>query len=226
MTGHVLDRAILSSLKGRHARLAIRDGGALWYDPDYAVFAAVEDHSEASLEGLGRLTGHGDVAMLEPDPPTSAPGAAVVSQALGVQMVLERLVEWRRPGADMVPLGEQDGPEMLALAQLTEPGPFFAKTHLLGDFYGVRIDGRLAAMAGERMKPDGYTEVSGVCTHPDFRGRGLAGALSHHVATRILERGEQPFLHAYADNAGAIGLYQALGFRIRTEVQMVRLTRA
>jgi len=226
MPPHPLDRAILSSLKGRHAHLAIVQGGACRYDPDYAVFAAVEDHGEASLAGLGALTAHGDIAMLEPDPPTQAPGAALVSQALGVQMVLDRLADWRSPGVEMIPLAEDDAQEMLELARLTQPGPFFDKTHLLGDFYGVRIDGRLAAMAGERMKPEGYTEVSGVCTHPDFRGRGLAGALSHHVATRILERGEQPFLHAYADNAAAIGLYETLGFRVRAEVQMVRLTQA
>ena len=222
---HVLDQAVLSSLKGRHAAFARIQGNARRYDPAYGVFAAVETHDEAALAELGALTVLGDVAMLEPSPPAGAPGAAVVSQALGVQLVLDSLADWRKPDGEIVPLGEADASEMLTLARLTEPGPFFEKTHRLGDFYGVRIDGRLAAMAGERMKPDGHTEVSGVCTHPDFRGRGLAGALSHHVATRILERGEVPFLHAYADNAGAIGLYEALGFRIRTEVQMVRLTR-
>jgi hypothetical protein len=81
-------------------------------------------------------------------------------------------------------------------------------------------------MAGERMKPDGFTEVSGVCTHPDHRGRGYAGALMRLVARRILDRGETPFLHAYASNTGAIALYETLGFTLRREVLMTRLSRA
>jgi predicted GNAT family acetyltransferase len=226
MTAHPLDQAILSSLKGRHAPLAVIRGRARRYNPAYAVFAAVEGHGEETLASLGALTAHGDIAMLEPDPPTQVPGVALVSQALGVQMVLDRLVDRPQPGVAMVRLGDADAPEMLTLAQLTEPGPFFEKTHLLGDFQGVRISGRLAAMAGERLKPDGFTEVSGVCTHPDFRSRGLAAALSHLVASRILERGDVPFLHAYADNAGAIALYEGLGFSIRRQVQMVRFRKA
>ncbi|MEI9963878.1 MAG: GNAT family N-acetyltransferase [Caulobacteraceae bacterium] len=104
---------------------------------------------------------------------------------------------------------------MLALATLTQPGPFFARTHQLGDFIGVKQEGRLVAMAGERMRPTGFTEVSGVCTHPDWRGRGYAAGLMRLVAARILARGETPFLHVYASNTGAIALYEALGFRLR-----------
>jgi predicted GNAT family acetyltransferase len=115
---------------------------------------------------------------------------------------------------------------MLALATLTRPGPFFERTHELGEFIGVREGGRLIAMAGERMKPDGFTEVSGVCTHPDFRGQGHAAALTRIVASRIRERGETPFLHAYASNAPAIALYERLGYRLRRNVLMVRLTAA
>jgi predicted GNAT family acetyltransferase len=122
---------------------------------------------------------------------------------------------------------------MLALATLTEPGPFFEKTHRLGDFVGVRAGGQLVAMAGERMKPDGFTEVSGVCTHPGHRGRGYAATLMRHVAARILARGETPFLHAYAtthththNNHAAIALYQRLGFALRREILMTRLTPA
>lgn len=90
----------------------------------------------------------------------------------------------------------------------------------------MKANGRLVAMAGERMKPDGFTEVSGVCTHPEHRGRGYAGALMRLVAGRILDRGETPFLHAYASNRGAIALYQTLGFTLRRGVLMTRLTRA
>ena len=224
---HPLDRPAWSALTGRQAHLALVEGGARRFDPAYGVFAAVEDRSPANLAGLGELVAaHGDVALLEAAPPTDAPGVAVVSQDLGVQMVAERLTAAAAAGFEMVPLGEADAPEMLALATLTQPGPFFERTHELGDFFGVRADGRLVAMAGERMKPDGFTEVSGVCTHPDHRGCGYAGALMRLVAGRILERGETPFLHAYASNRGAIALYERLGFTLRREVLMVRLTRA
>jgi predicted GNAT family acetyltransferase len=115
---------------------------------------------------------------------------------------------------------------MLALAQLTQPGPFLARTHVMGMFRGIRIDGRLAAMAGERMRVPGYTELSGVCTHPDFRGRGLARRLSAIVCAGIDARGETPFLHAWKDNHAAIALYEQLGFRLRAEVNVAVLERA
>ena len=117
-------------------------------------------------------------------------------------------------------------PEMLALATLTEPGPFLSRTHVMGRFVGIRIDGRLAAMAGERLSFPGFTEVSGVCTHPDFRENGLARRLSATVTARIQARGEQPFLHAWMSNAPAIRLYESLGFEIRSDVDVKVLERA
>lgn len=114
---------------------------------------------------------------------------------------------------------------MGALATLTEPGPFFARTHTLGGFIGVRIDGRPAAMAGERMRFPGHVEVSGVCTHPDFRGQGLAWRLSAAVAADIQQRGDTPFLHAWTTNTAAISLYEGLGFVVRTRVHVAVLRR-
>jgi predicted GNAT family acetyltransferase len=224
---HPLDRTAWSALNGRHAGFALVRGGARRYHPAYGVFAAVADASDASLADLGALVAeHGDVALLQPDPPSGIPGVVVAAQDAGVQMVAAALTEAPSPGFEMAKLGEEDAAEMLALASLTAPGPFFAKTHRLGDFFGVRQNGRLVAMAGERMKPDGFTEVSGVCTHPDHRGRGYAEALMRRVARRILARGETPFLHAYASNSGAIALYERLGFRLRRELLFTRLTLA
>jgi predicted GNAT family acetyltransferase len=122
-------------------------------------------------------------------------------------------------------LGEADAPEMMALARQTEPGPFYAETYRMGSFIGVRREGRLVAMAGERLRLPGFTEVSGVCTHPDHRGQGLARTLMLHVMAGIRARGDVPFLHAYADNAGAIALYRKLGFVLRREVVLTVLVR-
>jgi len=153
------------------------------------------------------------------------PGTTVASRAVVVQMIAQDLTPADPAPFDIVALTEADAPQMLALATLTEPGPFFARTHELGDFIGVKAEGRLIAMAGERMKPTGFTELSGVCTHPDHRGRGYAGALSRVVVARILARRETPFLHAFASNTGAIGLYESLGFALRRELAMTALRR-
>jgi predicted GNAT family acetyltransferase len=140
-------------------------------------------------------------------------------------MVATRSIRVPESDADIVELTDADAPEMLALATLTEPGPFLSRTHTMGTFRGIRIGGRLAAMAGERFRFPGYTEVSGVCTHPDFRGRRLARRLSAAVAARIEWRGERPFLHAWKTNQVAISLYQSLGFEIRAEVHIKVLER-
>jgi predicted GNAT family acetyltransferase len=152
------------------------------------------------------------------------PGTIVSRTATLAQMVAEAII----PGTgdvDFVTLTDMDAPEMRTLAALTKPGPFASLTHRLGGFIGVKREGRLVAMAGERMRLDGFTEVSGVCTHPDHRGRGYAGALMRTVASRMLARGETPFLHSYADNATAIALYESLGFRTRAAINMAVLVR-
>jgi len=219
---HPLDRPAWTALRTRQQALAQGEGRALRYDGDYAIFAATGDHAPPSLAALGALIGAtGPAIVLQKDPLPPVPGTRVGKHRMGVQMVAETL-----SGAadmDFLELGDADAAEMLALATLTEPGPFFAQTHRLGDFIGIRHEGRLVAMAGERMKPDGFTEVSGVCTHPGWRGRGYAGGLMRVVAERILARGETPFLHAYADNRGAIALYESLGFRLRCDVNVTVL---
>jgi predicted GNAT family acetyltransferase len=142
-----------------------------------------------------------------------------------VQMVATRSLAADVDLDGIAGLTEADAPEMLALAQLTEPGPFLARTHLMGSFVGVREGGRLLGMAGERLRLPGYTEVSGVCTHPDARGRGFARRLSAAVAARIEAQGEQPFLHAWSSNRAAIALYESLGFVQRAEVHVAVLER-
>ena len=191
----------------------------------YGLFAAAADQTPTSQAALAALCpDQGAIALVEAFEARAPQGLRIIDRGVCVQMLADAIA----PGeADIaVTLDGADASEMVALASLTRPGPFFERTHELGGFVGVRVDGRLAAMAGERMKLPGFTEVSGVCVHPDFRGAGYARELSRLVARRILARGETPFLHAFADNTPAITLYEALGFRLRTTMRLTVLARA
>jgi ribosomal protein S18 acetylase RimI-like enzyme len=220
-----LDRPIWSALTGRQAEFAEGSGLALRYRSSVEPFAAAAGDDVASLEALSELATPGDFLLLiQAEPSPVPPGITLVHEAVGVQMVASPISG--DPPAQAVPLADADVPDMIALAELTKPGPFRAETHRLGQFWGIHRKGRLVAMAGERMKLPGFTEVSGVCVHPDWRGHGFARALSAFVASLIEERGETPFLHAYADNVAAIRLYEELGFSIRCEMAVQALALA
>ena len=222
----MLDRPIWSALSTRHRHLSLGGELARRYVKDVNLFASACDDSPAALAALADLVQPGERVFVLQVPDIVVPaGLALVKAGKGVQMVATRRVQAAGSDEDLVELTDADAPEMLALAKLTEPGPFLSRTHTMGRFLGVRIDGRLAAMAGERFLFPGYTELSGVCTHPDFRHRGLARRLSTAVAAHIESRGERPFLHAWKDNRPAISLYESLGFEIRAEVDVKVLGR-
>ncbi|MFC5526051.1 GNAT family N-acetyltransferase [Rhodanobacter ginsengisoli] len=225
---NMLDRPVWSSLSTAHESLSVGGELARRYQADINRFASARDDSDAALEALTRLVpASGQVFILQVPEISIPAGLTAVKLAKGVQMVAHAAVAPPDDGsADIIALGDADAAEMLALATLTEPGPFLARTHRMGSFFGVRIDGRLAAMAGERFRFPGYTEVSGVCTHPDFRGRGLARRLSRHVAATIAARGDTAFLHAWKNNVPAIALYESLGFQWRCDVNVAVLERS
>lgn len=222
----MLDRPAWAALGTRHLGLSCGGPLARRYAKDVNLFASARDDSAAALVALTDLLQPGERIFILQVPDIVVPdGLVPVKAAKGVQMVATRSIEAAGPDDDLVKLTDADAPEMLALARLTEPGPFLARTHVMGEFLGIRVDGRLAAMAGERFRFPGHTEVSGVCTHPDFRHRGFARRLSAAVAARIESRGERPFLHAWRTNRPAIALYESLGFEIRAEVDVKVLER-
>ena len=213
---HFLDRPVWSALTTRWAPLAEGAAQARRLGRDYGVFGAAADRSPESLSALAALVPEdGELWTVEHEDWPAPPGTRFLRQAACVQMTCDALTPSDLPGFEIVDLTEHDAPDMYELATLTKPGPYVAHTNRLGDFIGVKAADRLIAMAGERMKMPGLSEVSGVCTHPDHRGRGYAGALMRTVAARMLARGETPWLHAYATNTGVIALYESLGFRHR-----------
>lgn len=222
---HPLDRPVWASLTTHHASVSEGNALARRFVREVNLFASSRDETPEAVTALADLVRPQESVFLLQVPEVVIPAALVeVKAAKGVQMVATRSLPGVPPSAAIHKLTDQDASEMLALAKLTEPGPFLPRTHTMGAFLGVRIDGRLAAMAGERMRFPGYTEVSGVCTHPDFRGRGLARALSTAVVAAIEARGDQAFLHAWKTNHAAIALYESLGFELRAEVNVSVLT--
>jgi len=216
---HPLDRPVWTALATGWAQLAEGDDRARRLNRDHGVFGAAADRSAPSQAALGALVpAQGELWLIEREPWPPPPGTRCTHTAAVVQIVAEAITPGPPPGLAFVELGEDDAPAMYDLATLTRPGPYVVHTNRLGKFIGVKSEGRLVAMAGERMAMPGMREVSGVCTHPDFRGLGYAGALMRVVAERMLARGEVPFLHAYAGNTGAIALYHQLGFRHRADV--------
>lgn len=219
----LLDRPIWSALTTSQKHLAEGGPQARRYPVDMTPFADMVDMSAASFAALGGLLSGSQVAALFTPEPVDVPaGFKVVLAETGEQMIGSPADSALRD-AGIVTLGPADVPAMMALTELTKPGPFAARTHELGTFLGIRVGGELVAMTGERMKPGNFTEMTAVCVHPDHRGRGYAQALLAAVARQIEARDEIPFLHVFSNNASAIALYQRQGMRIRRRLYVTVL---
>jgi len=213
---HPLDNPAWSSLNGPHAGFAERSGVAARYPADVSPFAGLpEDPDAQAWAGLAELVAPGGAVVLTGPQHRPPPGWTATALVPGVQFDGSAIAG--APDPEAVRLTEADVPEMIDLVRRTEPGPFEKRTRELGTYLGIRRGGALVAMAGERMHPPGWTEISAVCTDPAHRGQGLAARLTLAVAAGIRARGEVPFLHTGAHNAPAIRLYEALGFVLRRE---------
>ncbi|MFE7483892.1 GNAT family N-acetyltransferase [Streptomyces sp. NPDC057552] len=217
---HPLDNPARSSLTGPHAHFAERRGRILRYPVDVSPWLDLPDVPDArDWADLAALAGPGGEVGLPPLREGPPPGWEIVHRIDGVQLVDVSVVP--APAPDAVRLGPADVPEMLDLVARTRPGPFLPRTVELGTYLGIRRNGALVAMAGERLHPPGWTEISGVCTDASVRGQGLASRLVLAVAYGIRERGETPFLHTSAGNTTAIRLYESLGFRLRRRTEFI-----
>lgn len=216
MTG-LLDNIVWHTLVGHQARFAAGSGGARRYARGFSPivgFATPDDPDFAALVDHCAIDEHFYCDGWSGTPPS---GWQVDAETTMFKMVWEAAAVPPDPADDAIALGPSDAEAAMALATLTQPGPFGPRTIELGEYFGIFQGDRLVAMAGERMHAGTLREISGVCTHPDFQGRGLARRLMTKLLHRQRRRGETPFLHVMRDNTGARALYARMGFRDRRE---------
>jgi ribosomal protein S18 acetylase RimI-like enzyme len=221
-----LDNPVWHALTGPHTEFSEGTGLALRYDRTVSPFAGLPDEpGPEAWSALRTLVGPGGAAIVFRTDRLEAPaGWAEPMRLPTLQMVASAPIGAGDP--EFMRLGAGDVDEMLALVKETKPGPFFARTHELGTYIGTREGGKLIAMAGERMRFAGYTEISAVCTDPGARKRGLATRLVRAVAAGLEARGETPILHVLADNSSAIRVYEAIGFTTRAAFDVVMVQAA
>lgn len=222
---HLLDNVIWNALCTSHADRSRGNDLARRYIPEFARFAGMPGLSDAGFRALAADMASGEIVAMS-EAHDFDPGRCfdVIDRMNLVQMIGAATGPVHEP-ARLRPLGAGDVAQMTALIQATAPGPWFERTSELGRFIGFEEGGRLVAMAGERMRVTGHTEISAVCCHPDWRGRGLAADLMRLVSQAIVARGELPFLHVLAENASAIALYEKLGLRKRRQSRFTVLRR-
>jgi predicted GNAT family acetyltransferase len=220
---HPLDHPIWSALTTRQRALAEGDGPARRYPVAFTPFADMADMSAKGFAALGALMSDQEIAVLFTPEPVEVPAAFKVLLAKPAEQMIGVPAAPSIRGAEIVTLGSADVPAMMALTELTKPGPFNVRTHELGTFLGIKVEGELVAMAGERMKPGNYTEMTAICVHPSHRGRGHAQALMAAVSRQIAARGEIPFLHVFSDNTSAIALYRRQGMETRRRLHVTVL---
>jgi ribosomal protein S18 acetylase RimI-like enzyme len=213
-----LDNPVWHALTGPHAGFAFGRGAARHYPRDIAPFSAIAEPTAAAYRDLAAdLTLGFEARLFRPTDEAAPPGWEAISARPIVQMVADGTMPEPAGIASIMPLGKADADEMLALAKAARPGPFDRRTVLLGKYVGIRHDGHLIAMAGERFRLPGYVELSAICVDRHWRGLGFGSCLTRYLAHRAHALGEAPFLHVFPENPAML-LYARLGFRERTRL--------
>ena len=216
--GAVLDDMAWHALSGPQSALAetAAGGAARRYRDDIAPFCGVERLDHQGWHALAELVGPGGVAVfLRADVGAPPPGWTQLLREDATQYVAGPVSDRPPVDGEVVELGPDDVADMVRLAEETQPGPFGPQSHLTGRHAGVRRKGRLVAMAGERMRVDGWGEISTVCVHPSVRGQGLGAVVTHAAARQIEDRGDRAMLHVREGNDVAHRLYRSIGFQVR-----------
>jgi GNAT superfamily N-acetyltransferase len=224
MLSHPLDNPVWASLTTRHAALARNAGNAARYPADVAPFVAVGESNAQAAEQAASLTAPGELVCFVGIAPPLPSGWRVEQSVPIAQMICRARLE-NVEGPDVVELSRPHLADMLALTALVYPHYFRPRTIEMGRYFGIYDGDVLAAMAGERMRFDGHREISAVCTHPDYGGRGYARRLIAMLTNAILDGGELPFLHFSHENVRAKSLYERIGFSFRTDIPLLVVTR-
>ena len=220
---HPLDHPIWTALTTRQHHLAEGGDHARRYPTAIAPFADMPELSPRGFANLGAMMLGSEIAVLFTPNPVTAPADFKVLLAEPGEQMTGTPADTPAGDVEILTLGVADVPEMLALTALTKPGPFSVRTHELGTFLGIRSGGELVAMAGERMKPADYTEMTAVCVHPGHRGKGYGQILLSAISRQIVARGEIPFLHLFTSNTSALALYRRQGMEIRRQFHITVL---
>ena len=213
------------ALQTRHRHFAVSSGEASRYPADVAPFAAVATPSKSALQSLHSLLAPGEYVWLIGESYSAVPDLSCIGNLECLQMALPGEVTPPKPVPGIIPLSSENAHEMVALTDVAFPGFFRSRTCEMGSYYGVRSDGELIAMGGERITLDGYPEISGICTHPAHRGQGHAASLIWHLARNHRREGLTSWLHVSAENHHAIELYLRMGFTIVRKVKLHRIRR-
>ena len=221
---HLLDNPIWTALSTRQTHFAQGDRWARRFPPAVTALAGFPEACDEAYQELAELADGAPAALFLPAAPELPEGWNQIREASLLQMVHEN-GSAPSPRHEWVALTEVDVPEMVTLAELTQPGPFGVLTYQMGTYLGIREQGKLVAMAGERLRVPGYAELSAVCTYPDHVGKGYAASLMSVLMEKMRGQGETPFLHVRAHNTRAIALYERLGFRKRVEFHLAVVQR-
>jgi GNAT superfamily N-acetyltransferase len=216
---------IWHALQTKHSHFAVASGEACRYPADVAPFAAVSTPTRNAVQSLHSLLMPGEYVWLIGQNCPSVPELSCERNLECLQMVLPEEITPPAPAPGIVPLSSTNASEMVALTDLAFPGFFRRKTCEMGSYYGIRSDGELIAMGGERLTLDGFPEISGVCTHPAHRGQALAASLIWELVRNHRRDGLVSWLHVSAENHQAIELYQRLGFTLARKVKLHRIRR-
>jgi ribosomal protein S18 acetylase RimI-like enzyme len=211
---HILDNVAWNSLTTTHRHLGKIGKIAAVYNPQISVIGGLKKNTLEAYAELGTLSTPGvPVAVIGFKIPEELTGWRTLQVAETYQMVYNEPIDYDE--VEYVELTKKDVPEMMKLVEITKPGPFSPGTIKMGRYIGIRKNSELVAMGGERMKPEGYVEISGICTHPEYHGKGYGTAISGILTNAILEEGNTPFLHVFIQNQPAIKLYEKLGYATR-----------
>jgi ribosomal protein S18 acetylase RimI-like enzyme len=219
MKEQLLDNPVFHAMISGNANLSLGSSWVRYFPAAISLFAGLADYREARFSELAEvLPRNRGAAVVTADDIVIPSSWKVNFHGLGLQMMGEHAVGPSPAKWEFVPLQQEHVPLMVDLAKLANPGPFGERTIEFGNFVGVFEGNRLMAMSGHRLHPTPYIEISGVCTHPDYVGRGLGAALTYFQVERIREMGEIPMLHVWKQNERAVRLYESLGFVTRREL--------